>query len=129
MRSELKWRMEKWLMLLLLAACFSCTGKQDPFFGRWTVEKVNVEFNEDLVTPEMVRQYGELEKGNVIEISSDSVLTLISGGDTTRGHCSLIGKPLYHNGTRRGRFEAGKIYTEAATPLGAINVIYQKEKP
>ena len=126
MRSELKWRMEKWLMLLLLAACFSCTGKQDPFFGRWTVEKVNVEFNEDLVTPEMVRQYGELEKGNVIEISKDSVLTLISDGDTLRSVCSLNGVQIYLDGKPFGRYENGILQTESLTPMGKIRVSYQK---
>lgn len=127
--NEAKRVKKEWWVLLLLVACFSCSGKQDPFFGRWTVEKVNVEFREDLATPEMVRQYGELEKGNVIEITADSVLTLISSGDTATGHCTLRGKQLYHNGTGLGRFEGGKIYTETATPLGAISVIYQKEKP
>ena len=121
MRSELKW-----LMLLLVAACFSCTGKQDPFFGRWTVEKVNVEFNEDLATPEMVRQYGELEKGNVIEISKDSVLTLISDGDTLRGVCSLKGTQVFLDGKPFGRYENETLQTESQTPLGGIRVSYQK---
>ena len=113
-------------MLLLVAACFSCTGKQDPFFGRWTVEKVNVEFNEDLATPEMVRQYGELEKGNVIEISKDSVLTLISDGDTLRGVCSLKGTQVFLDGKPFGRYENETLQTESQTPLGGIRVSYQK---
>ena len=126
MRSELKWRVERWVMLLLLVACFSCSGKRDPFFGRWTVEKVNVEFNEDLATPEMVRQYGELEKGNVIEISADSVLTLISDGDTLRGVCTLKGTKVYLDGKPFGRYENGILQTESNTPLGGILVIYKK---
>ena len=69
------------LLLLLVASCH----RDDPFIGRWKVEKVNVDFNEQIATPEMVRQYGELEKGNVIEISKDSVLTFVSDGDTVRG--------------------------------------------
>ena len=45
--------------LLLLFA--SCAPKDDPFFGRWTVDKVNVDFDADWATPEMVRQYGKGE--------------------------------------------------------------------
>lgn len=112
------------MMLVLLA---SCHRNNDPFFGRWTVEKVNVEFKEDLATPEMVRQYGEMEKGNIIEISEDSLLTMISNGDTLRGSCSLKGGQLYVEGTTLGWYEQGRIRTETLTPLGKVKVVYSKK--
>jgi len=90
------------------------------------VEKVNVEFKEDGVTPEMVRQYGELEKDNLLEIGKDSVLTLISGGDTLQGRCSLQGGQLLLEGNSLGRYEHGRIETETVTPLGTVKVIYSK---
>lgn len=93
--------------------------------GRWTVEKVNVEFNEQIATPEMVRQYGEMEKGNVIEISKDSVLTFISEGDTLRGKCSLSGTQLFCDGKVFGRYEK-QLITESNTPLGKVIVYYRK---
>ena len=111
------------LMLVLLA---SCHRNKDPFFGRWTVEKVNVEFKEDLATPEMVRQYGEMEKGNIIEIGKDSVMTFISVGDTLKGRCSLRGVQLLHEGNPFGRYDHGLIETETVTPLGKVKVVYRQ---
>ena len=113
------------MMLVLLA---SCHRNQDPFFGRWTVEKVNVEFREDLATPEIVRQIGALEKDNILEIAKDSVLTLITDGDTLRGLCSLRDGQLYVEGTPLGWYEQGRIYTETLTPLGKVKVVYSKDK-
>ena len=109
--------------LLLLA---SCHRTSDPLIGRWTVEKVNVEFNEQIATPEMVRQYGEMEKGNVIEIGKDSVLTLISDGDTLRGKCTLKGSQLFCDGQLFGSLEGGKLITKNKTPIGTIEVVYSK---
>ena len=109
--------------MLLFSAC---RRNNDPFFGRWVVERVNVEFNEDLATPEMVRQYGELEKGNVLEIRTDSVLTLVSGGDTLQGVCALKGTQVYLDGKPFGRLGNGRLQTESQTPLGIVEVIYKK---
>lgn len=117
--------MRRLSIILLLSFC-ACVGRHDPFFGRWTVEKVNVDFNEQIATPEMVRQYGELEQANVIEISQDSMLTFISDGDTLRGPCSLKGVWVYFDGKPFGRYENGQIETETTTPLGKITVKYRK---
>ena len=102
----------------------SCHRHNDPLIGRWTVDRVNVEFDEYKATPEMVRQYGELEKGNVIEISNDSVLTFISDGDTLKGQCSLRGQQLLLDGKAFGKIEDGFLTTETSTPLGKVRVVY-----
>lgn len=117
-------------LILLLFLC-ACTGKQDPLIGRWTVEKVYVDFDEHRSNPEMVRQYGELEKGNVIEITKDSILTLVSGGDTLHGKCLLKGEQAYRDGDvlfSSGnyvvRYEKGSLQSESITPLGRVVVTY-----
>ena len=115
------------LALLLIMLFPSCGRNDDPFIGRWVVEKVHVEFNENGSTPEMVRQLGEMEKGNVIEISSDSVLCLISDGDTLKGLCSLHGTQLTFGGKPFGTLERGRIRTETDTPLGKVGVCYKKD--
>lgn len=112
--------------MLLFLLLFSCHRNDDPLFGRWTVERVNVEFDEYKATPEMVRQYGELEKGNVIEISKDSVLTFISDGDTLKGRCSLQGRQLLLDGKAFGKIEDGFLTTVTSTPLGEVKVVYRK---
>lgn len=102
----------------------SCHRKTETLIGRWTVERVNVEFDESKATPEMVRQFGEMEKGNVIEISRDSLLTFISDGDTMRGRCSLKGESLYCDGVVFGTICDGVLMTETSTPLGKVEVFY-----
>ena len=109
--------------VLLLA---SCHRNSDPLIGRWTVERVNVEFDENKSTPEMVRQYGEMERGNVVEINKDSVLTFVSCGDTLIGQCSLQGTQMLFDGKPFGVYENGFIQTDVNTPLGKIKVRYNK---
>ena len=111
------------LLLLLLA---SCAPKDDPLFGRWTVDKVQVDFDVDWATPEMVRQYGSMEKNNVIMISADSVLTLVMDGDTMQGRCSLRGSQILCDGEPWGVFEEGIIKTETFTPMGYLKTSYVK---
>ena len=109
--------------VLLLA---SCHRTSDPLIGRWTVEKVNVEFNENIATPQMVQMWGEIEKSNVVEISQDSVLTFISDGDTLVGRCSFRGQKLYRDGVVFGVLKGKQIITEENTPLGKVTVYYRK---
>ena len=109
--------------LLLLAAC---TQKEDAFIGRWTVDKVNVEFDEEWATPEMVRQVGAMEKNNVVVISADSLLTLVNEGDTVWYRCSLRGSQILCDGEPWGCFEDGAIKTETSSPMGSVKVVYKK---
>ena len=111
------------LLLLLLA---SCAPKDDPLFGRWTVDKVQVDFDVDWATPEMVRQYGSMEKNTVIMISADSVLTLVMDGDTMHCRCSLRGSQILCDGEPWGVFEEGVIKTETFTPMGYLKTSYVK---
>jgi len=115
------------LVLAMVLMLSSCHRNHDSLIGRWTVEKVNVEFDEHIATPEMVKQYGEMEKGNILEITKDSVLAVISEGDTIVGRCALKGTQLYCDSKPFGRYENGTIETESSTPLGGIKVIYRKK--
>ena len=65
-----------------------------------------------------------MEKGNIIEINKDSLLTFISDGDTHRGRCSLTGETLYCDGTVFGAIHNGVLMTETSTPLGKVEVFY-----
>ena len=47
-----------------------CEPEQDTLFGTWTVDKVNVQFDESRTTPELVKQVGEMERGNTLSISA-----------------------------------------------------------
>ena len=112
--------------MMLLAFLFSCTDHRDPLAGRWTVDKVNVEFDESKSTPEMVRQFGEMEKGNVIEISKDHELLFITNGDTLRTECVLEEDRLLCDGKVFGYLKDGKLITEEVSPLGKVTVNYRR---
>ena len=105
------------IVLFLLA---SCKPKEDPFIGRWTVVKVNVEFDVDWATPEMVRQFGSMEKNNVIIISADSVLTLVMDGDTMQSRCSLRGNRILCDGEPWGWYEEGNQKLFVTAGLGGL---------
>jgi len=111
-----------WALLLLA----SCAPKDDPFFGRWTVDKVNVEFDEKWTTPEMVQQVGAMEKKNVLVITPDSLLTLVNEGDTMQYRCMLRGNQILCDGELWGSFEGGVITTTTSSPMGSVKVLYKK---
>lgn len=104
----------------------SCHRNSDSLVGRWTVDKVNVDFHEDIATPEMVKQFGEIEKGNVMVINRDSTLTMFMDGDTLRGSYSFRDGALLWNGEPFGRLEDGVIKTETLTPMGWVRTTYKK---
>lgn len=111
-----------WALLLLA----SCAPKEDAFFGRWTVDKVNVEFDEEWATPEMVRQVGAMEKNNVVIITPDSLLTFVNEGDTIQYRCRLHGNQILCDGEPWGSYERGVITTKTSSPMGSVKVLYKK---
>jgi len=119
----------RYLLLLPLAAMLcACHPKADPFFGTWSVSKVNVQFDEQRSTPELVKQVGEMEKQNVITISNDSTLTFKGLDEEWRGRISLQKDgTMLREGNVFGTWKNGGIVTRAGSPLGEITVVYKKE--
>lgn len=113
--------------LIALAVTLSaCTPKSDPLFGTWTVSKVNVQFDEQLSTPELVKQVGEMEKQNVIKISNDSILTFKGLDIEWHDRISLKNETLLRNGAVFGSWKNGEIVTRSGSPLGEVVVVYRK---
>jgi len=111
--------------LFLLAAC---TQKPETLLGTWTVDKVNVQFDENRSTPELVKQIGEMEKENRIHISSDSTIVFTTLDNETQGHMTIDQQGvIYCDGERFGLWKDGVIVTTVSSPLGAITVNYRKE--
>lgn len=110
---------------LLLA---SCRHNADPFIGRWTVDKVNVQFDEQHSTPELVKQIGEMERQNVLTISSDSTLNFKGLEESSQGRLSLKGDgTLLLDDAVFGQWKEGRIVTRTGSPLGDIVVTYRKK--
>ena len=121
--------MKKGIILLLgfTLAISACNPKADPFFGTWTVSKVNVQFDEQRNTPEQVKQVGEMEKQNVITISNDSTLTFKGLDEEWQGRISLQKDgTMLREGNVFGTWKNGEIVTRSGSPLGEIIVTYRK---
>ena len=122
--------MEKCIPLLFcLIALASCNKTSDPLFGAWQATKVHVGFDIKLNTPEMVKQIGEMEKQNKLDIKSDSTMTFVSNGYTLKGQLRLFsdGK-LFCNDELFGIWADGKITTKSPSPFGEITVEYTKKR-
>lgn len=110
----------------ILFSCLGCQRNNGTLTGTWKAEKVAVDFDEKHSTPEIVKQAGTLEKGNLIIISADSTLTFISQGDTIKGTLSVKEPQILFNGKHFASLKDNQIVTNEATPFGNITVSYQK---
>ena len=113
-----------WALTLLFCAC---THETDSLIGTWSVDKVNVQFDERRNTPELVKQVGEMEKQNVISISKDSILTFKGLDEEWQGKISLRNDTLLLEGAAFGVWKNGEIVTRTDSPLGKVVVTYKKE--
>ena len=75
---------------LMLGAC----DMPNSLIGTWRVDKVNVRFDENRATPELVKQIGEMERGNALSISADSIL-VFKGTDEKIGRASCRERVLW----------------------------------
>lgn len=116
-------------LLFLAGLSFALTAchRSDSLIGTWTVDKVNVQFDERRSTPELVKQMGEMERQNVITISIDSTLTFRGLDKTSEGRLSLkCDGTLLFDGAVFGQWKEGQIVTSVDTPIGEVVVTYKK---
>ena len=123
--------MKKTLFLFILGLALTlaaCHPKADSLIGEWVADKVNVQFDENRSTPELVRQIGEMEKQSRICISTDSMLVFKGLQTETQGHLTLGNNDsLYCGGCFFGQWKGREIITSTTSPLGEITVVYRKE--
>ena len=117
------------LFLLGLAATLgACQPETDPLIGSWTVDKVNVQFDEQHNTPALVKQIGEMERLNTLSISADSTLVFKGLEETKKGKLSLRNdSTLFVDGKAFGIWKNGRIVTRTGSPLGEVVVTYRTE--
>ena len=122
--------MKKQILFLLgtFLALYACRNDSPSLIGTWTVDKVNVQFDERRSTPELVKQIGEMEKQNTIVIGPDSLLTFNNLEGETQGRMRLSKDgTMTCDGTVFGLWEEGRIVTRTNSPLGEILVTYRKK--
>ena len=116
------------LLLCLAMLLTACDFQPDTLMGDWTADKVNVQFDENKSTPELVKQIGEMEKQNRISITADSMLVFKTLDNETQGRMTVDPQGvIYCDGQEFGQWKEGMIVTTVSSPLGAITVKYRKE--
>lgn len=115
-------------LLSLVALLCACQSNTDTLIGTWEAEKVNVHFDEQRSTPEVVKQIGEMERQNRFTISKDSILVFNSLEMETTGRISSDKQGrLFLDGAPFGQWKDGQIVTTTASPIGDIVVVYKKD--
>ena len=106
----------------------ACKPMPNSLIGTWRVDKVNVRFDENRATPELVKQIGEMERGNALSISADSILVFKGTDETLKGKLSLTGDSIMLvDGKVFGVWEKDRIITKTTSPLGEVVIYYNKE--
>jgi hypothetical protein len=120
---------KRFLFLLSFGLLFcGCKPEQNSLIGNWTVDKVNVQFDESRTTPELVKQVGEMERGNCLRITSDSCLVFKGTEEQWEENISMRNdSTLYCRGTLFGTWKDGMIITTTTSPVGEVVVVYKKE--
>ena len=115
-------------LLGLMALLGACQHEADPLFGTWTVDKVNVQFDEQHSTPALVKQIGEMERQNTLSIGTDSTLVFKGLEETKKGRLSMRSDgTMLFDGTAFGTWKDGRIVTRTGSPVGEVVVTYRKE--
>ena len=115
------------LLGLTFALLSACQTREDTIVGEWKPDKVNVHFDENRSTPEIVKQIGEMEKQNVFSISHDSMLIFKGLEIEKAGRITTDAKGnIFLDGALFGQWKEGKIITKTTSPLGEIVVMYRK---
>ncbi|MBU3927115.1 MAG: hypothetical protein KKB74_04865 [Bacteroidetes bacterium] len=115
----------------------SCTSSaESKLIGTWKAQKVETDFDENKLTPDMISQVVEMQKQTYFRMVNDSVMTIISKNNTHEAKWSFNKETqtvtYYFNGMGNipsilGKFTEGKIVSESKTPMGKITIYYEKE--
>jgi hypothetical protein len=125
-------------ILLLISVMFftvSCNNTSNKLKGIWKVSKVDTKFDENTMTPEMIKQVVDLQKKTYFKILDDSSMVIISDNNPFDARWfidedNVITYRFKNSVTKPnvlGKFEKGIIKSETKTPLGKIVIYYEKE--
>jgi hypothetical protein len=131
--------MKKIILLSIVSiVLFAASCGSDPkakLIGTWKVEKVDTDFDETKVTPEMITQIVEMQKGTFFKFVNDSSMEIVSSNNTHKaswlldkeGNISFFFKGQELKPTKLGIVEDGKIISTTKSPLGSMKIWYVKE--
>lgn len=120
-------------LLLFAASCGS--DPKAKLIGTWKVDNVDTDFDESKVTPEMLTQIVEMQKGTFFKFVNDTSMEIVSNNNThiaswlldKDGIISFYFKGQELKPAKLGKVEDGKIISVSKTPLGSMKISYVKE--
>ena len=126
------------LAFIILAFIFISCGQsiEKKLIGTWKVADVSTEFNEDEVTPEMLRQVVEMQKQIYFRFMNDSTMVIISNNDTHEASwvineednvITYFFEDMEAQANRLGKYSEGQIINQTNTALGTMTITYEKE--
>jgi hypothetical protein len=122
-------------ILSVMVFAVSCNSTGNKLKGTWKVSKVDTKFDENTMTPEMIKQVVDLQKKTYFKIIDDSSMVIISDNNPFDARWyidenNVITYKFKNSNTKPnvlGKFEKGIIKSESKTPLGKIVTYYEKE--
>jgi len=125
--------------LFIMMILVSCSSPEQKLTGIWKVTDVQTGFDENDVTPEMLKQAVDLQKQTYFRILNDSAMVIISNKNTHEAiwhfnketseiTYSFKGSPGPQTLVNiLGKYQDGKIIQQSTTPLGIITTTYERK--
>ncbi len=123
----------------LFSTIYSCNSDpKSKLLGTWKAENVEIDFDEQVASPELIRQVGLENKELSFKFTSDTtmVLYISAASDPQNLFWTLDanGSTIYYSYKKDdldtvelGKLIEGKIVAESTTPLGSIKTTFVKE--
>jgi hypothetical protein len=125
------------LILFLISGIYACSSDPtDKLIGTWRAVDVDAVFDEQLATPEMLKQVIQVEKQLFFKILNDSMMHIHTMDQTLKAYWFFdeesgridyrfaeAASPL----SELGVYKDDAITTESQTALGKLTITYQKE--
>jgi hypothetical protein len=125
-------------VIILFTVLYSCNSSpKSKLVGTWKAETVDVKFDEQVASPEMIRQVGLENKQVFFKIQNDSAMLLYIDAnsepqslfwflDEENGLITYAYKQDDLSPIELGKLKDGKIVSESSTPLGTIKTTFKK---
>lgn len=127
-----------WIVVMGVALVWlvSCSSPESKLIGTWKVKDVETNFDEQSVSPEMLKQVIEMQKQTYFRIINDSTMAIITNDNTHEAKWILNPDDntitFFFDGmettpNKLGKFSDSGIISETNTPLGKMIIYYGKE--
>ncbi len=126
------------IILTLFSGIYACSSNpSDKLIGTWRAADVDAAFDEQLATPEMLKQVIQVEKQLFFKFLNDSTMHIHTMDQTLKAYWFFdeeSGRIDYRFAeaastlSELGVYKDGNIIAESQTALGKLTITYRKDK-